>query len=56
MKAHQALDQTVDAAYAADAKGLGFKPKWSSDRERVAFRFTPYQRVTSLKASKPARP
>lgn len=48
MKAHQALDRAVDAAYATDAKALGAKSKWNSDRERVAFLFELYQRLTSL--------
>lgn len=48
VRAHQTLDRTVDAAYAADAKALGLKPKWASDRERVAFLFALYQRLTSL--------
>ncbi|MBN8473704.1 DNA methyltransferase [Sulfuritalea sp.] len=48
VKAHQALDRAVDAAYSADAKGLGFKGKWGGDRERVAFLFALYQRLTSL--------
>lgn len=48
VKAHQALDRAVDAAYAADAREPGFKGKWTSDRERVAFLFALYQRVTSL--------
>lgn len=48
VKAHQALDRAVDAAYAGDAKVLGAKSKWSSDRERVALLFELYQRLTSL--------
>jgi hypothetical protein len=48
VRAHQALDRTADAAYAADAKALGLKSKWNSDRERVAFLFALYQRLTSL--------
>jgi len=48
VKAHQGLDAAVDAAYAADAKSLGLKPKWTSDRERVAFLFALYQRLTGL--------
>ncbi|MBK7014367.1 MAG: class I SAM-dependent DNA methyltransferase [Sulfuritalea sp.] len=48
VKAHQALDRAVDSAYVADARELGFKGKWSSDRERVAFLFSLYQRLTSL--------
>ena len=48
VKAHQALDRAVDAAYGADAKALGFKGKWGGYRERVAFLFALYQRLTSL--------
>ena len=48
VRAHQLLDRAVDAAYAADAKALGLKAKWTSDRERVAFLFALYQRLTSL--------
>lgn len=48
VRAHQTLDRAVDAAYAADAKALGLKSKWHSDRERVAFLFALYQRLTSL--------
>jgi hypothetical protein len=48
VRAHQVLDRAIDTAYAADAKVLGFKSKWSSDRERVAFLFALYQRLTSL--------
>lgn len=48
VRAHQTLDRAVDGAYAADAKALGFKSKWNSDRERVAFLFALYQRLTSL--------
>lgn len=48
VKAHQALDRAVDATYAADAKSLGAKSKWNSDRERVAFLFMLYQRLTNL--------
>jgi hypothetical protein len=47
-RAHQALDRAVDAAYAADAKALGLKSKWNSERERVAFLFALYQRLTNL--------
>jgi hypothetical protein len=48
VRAHQALDRAVDAAYAADAKALGLKSKWNSERERVAFLFALYQRLTNL--------
>jgi hypothetical protein len=51
VKAHQALDRAVDAAYAADAKSLGVKAKWSGDGERVAFLFALYERLTSLPAT-----
>jgi len=40
----------VDAAYAADVKDLGFKVKWTTDGERVAFLFALYQQLTSLPA------
>lgn len=50
-RAHQALDRAVDAAYAADAKALGFKGKWGGDGERVAFLFALYERLTSLQAA-----
>jgi hypothetical protein len=40
LKAHQALDRAVDAAYG--------KTKFASDAERVAFLFEQYQRLTSL--------
>ena len=53
VRAHQALDRAVDAAYAADAKVLGLKAKWNSDRERVAFLFALYQRLTSLIPTSP---
>lgn len=51
VRAHQALDRAVDAAYAAyaaDAKALGFKSTWNSERERVAFLFALDQRLTNL--------
>jgi hypothetical protein len=44
VKAHQALDRTVDAAYVSS----GGKKTWASDAERVAFLFELYQRMTSL--------
>jgi hypothetical protein len=51
VKAHQALDRAVDAAYG--------KRDFRSDAERVAFLFTLYQRYTSLlpgqKSRGPAR-
>ena len=53
VKAHQALDRAVDKAYAADAKALGAKSTWNSDRERVAFLFELYQRLTSLVPTAP---
>jgi hypothetical protein len=40
VKAHQALDRAVDAAYG--------KKSFVSDAERVAFLFELYQRYTSL--------
>ena len=46
VKAHQALDRAVDAAYG--------KRKFASDAERVAFLFERYQQLTSLlPATKP---
>ena len=44
VKAHQALDRAVDAAYMPD----GGKRKWESDAERVAFLFRRYRELTSL--------
>lgn len=44
VKAHQALDRAVDAAYVPS----GGKKTWASDAERVAFLFEMYQRLTSL--------
>lgn len=41
-------DRVVDGAYVVDAKVLGAKSKWNSDRERVAFLFELYQRLTGL--------
>ena len=52
VKAHQALDRAVDAAYVPS----GGKKSWASDAERVAFLFELYQRLTSLlPAAGPAR-
>jgi len=49
VKAHQALDRAVDAAYVAAEKAEGRKPpKLASDAERVAFLFERYQALTSL--------
>jgi len=49
VKAHQALDRAVDAAYLAAEKAAGRKaPKLGSDAERVAFLFQRYQALTSL--------
>lgn len=49
VKAHQALDRAVDAAYAAAEKAESRNPpKLSSDAERVAFLFERYQALTSL--------
>jgi hypothetical protein len=48
VKAHQALDRAVDAAYAADAKTLNLPARWRSDSERVAFLFALYARLTNL--------
>lgn len=44
VKAHQALDRAVDAAYVPS----GGKKSWGSEAERVAFLFEQYQRLTSL--------
>ena len=44
VKAHQALDRAVDAAYVPD----GGKRKWASDAERVAFLFRRYRELTSF--------
>lgn len=57
VKAHQALDRAVDAAYVAAEKAEGRKPpKLASDAERVAFLFERYQALTSLlPAEKPKR-
>lgn len=44
VKAHQALDRAVDAAYVTS----GGKKTWASDAERVAFLFELYQKLTSL--------
>lgn len=44
VKAHQALDRAVDAAYVPD----GGKRKWATDAERVAFLFRRYREITSL--------
>jgi hypothetical protein len=44
VKAHQALDRAVDAAYVSD----GGKRKWASDAERVAFLFRRYREIISL--------
>jgi hypothetical protein len=58
VKAHQALDRAVDAAYIAAEKAEGRKPpKLTSDAERVAFLFERYQALTSLlPATKPLKP
>jgi len=49
VKAHQALDRAVDAAYVVAEKIAGRKaPKLGSDAERVAFLFERYQQLTSL--------
>lgn len=48
LKAHQALDRAVDAAYG--------KTRFNSDAERVAFLFEQYQKLTSLlPAEKPRK-
>jgi len=49
VKAHQALDRAVDAAYITAEKTARRKPpKLSSDADRVAFLFQRYQALTSL--------
>lgn len=57
VKAHQALDRAVDAAYVAAEKAAGRKsPKLGSDAERVAFLLERYRQLTSLlPAVKPKR-
>jgi hypothetical protein len=55
VKAHQALDRAVDAAYVAAEKAAGRRaPKLGSDADRVAFLFERYQQLTSLLP--PAKP
>jgi hypothetical protein len=52
LKAHQALDRAVDAAYVPS----GGKKTWASDAERVAFLFERYRQLTSLlPAEKPRK-
>lgn len=52
LKAHQALDRAVDAAYVPS----GGKKTYASDAERVAFLFDLYQKITSLlPADKPRK-
>jgi hypothetical protein len=51
VKAHQALDRAVDAAYVPS----GGKRAWASDAERVAFLFQRYQALTSLLPQPPAK-
>jgi hypothetical protein len=48
LKAHQALDRAVDAAYAKD----GYDKRKTSDADRVAFLFERYQRLTSFLPAK----
>lgn len=43
VKAHQALDKAVDAAYVPS----GGKKRWDTEAERVAFLFDLYQKITS---------
>ncbi len=50
VKAHQALDRAVDAAYVPS----GGKRTWTTEGERVAFLFDLHQKITSLLPS--ARP
>jgi hypothetical protein len=47
VKAHHALDRSVDAAY-------GYKAA-ATDAARVAFLFVRYQQLTSLLPAKPAK-
>jgi hypothetical protein len=56
VKAHQALDRAVDAAYVAGEAAAGRKkPSLKTDAERVAFLFTLYQHYTSLLPVAPAK-
>jgi hypothetical protein len=53
VRAHQALDRAVDAAYLEGSKRKAF----ASDAERVAFLFELYQQYTSLlPAERPKKP
>jgi hypothetical protein len=44
-KAHRVLDAAVDAAYALG----GGKKTWKLEAERVAYLFTLYEKLTTLK-------
>lgn len=60
VKAHQALDRAVDAAYISAERAAGRSaPKLGTDAERVAFLFERYRHLTSLPSavkSKATRP
>lgn len=58
VKAHQALDRAVDAAYIAAEKAAGRPtPKLATDAERVAFLFERYAAlVADEEAAKPRKP
>jgi len=57
VKAHQALDRAVDAAYLAGEAAAGRrKPSLKTDAERVAFLFTLYQHYASLLPAPAAKP
>jgi hypothetical protein len=57
VKAHQALDRAVDAAYVAAEKAAGRRPpNLGTDAERVAFLFERYQALTSLLPAAAAKP
>ena len=45
VKAHQALDRTVDAAYACTEPGRSSKTGFKTEAERVAFLFERYQQL-----------
>ena len=52
VKAHQALDRAVDAAYVPD----GGKRKWERDAERVAFLFRRYRELTGFLPEDESKP
>jgi len=57
VKAHQALDRAVDAAYTYTETGRSGKTSFKSEAERVAFLFERYQQLTAplTLAEKPTR-